>query len=391
MNTKRWMLLAAMFVLMVGCAQEPAEVESTATPIPDETLAPSPTLVRTGVTVLADGVVQPAQPALPLAFETGGRLLAVHVRAGDLVQAGDLIATLDNTHAQRQVAEAQLGLRLAELELENLTREASSADVAAAEASVASAQANLNALFAGPTEYDLQSAKLNVDAAKDQLYAAQAQRDAIAGNPHAGGAEVDAAEAGVLSAEVNVQQAILAQERLTEGASQAEVSQARSQLAAAQAALDALLAGASPKDLAAAEINVEQARLALASALRELVNAELMAPISGTVTAVQAAPGTLVGGGAPIVALLDMTQLEFHTTNLSERDLAQIFPGQAAVVTLKAYPNDPIEATVGRIGLQAGAAVGDAATFPVILVLSETDLDIRPGMTGRAEIRYSRE
>ena len=105
------------------------------------------------------------------------------------------------------------------------------------------------------------------------------------------------------------------------------------------------------------------------------------------VTSVEAAPGALVGGGSPIVTLLETTHLEFHTTNLSECDLAQIFPGQTAVVTLKAYPDDPIEAAVGRIGLQAGAAVGDAVTFPVVRILIETDLDIRPGMTGRAEIR----
>jgi hypothetical protein len=41
---------------------------------------------------------------------------------------------------------------------------------------------------------------------------------------------------------------------------------------------------------------------------------------------------------------------------------------------------------VVRIGWQAGQPVGDAATFPVMLVFNETDLEIRPGMTGRVEI-----
>jgi hypothetical protein len=82
--------------------------------------------------------------------------------------------------------------------------------------------------------------------------------------------------------------------------------------------------------------------------------------------------------------------LEFNTTNLSERDVAQIFPDQIAVVTLKAYPDEPIEAVVVRIGWQAAGAVGDAATFPVMLALSETALNIRHGMTGRVEI-HSKE
>ena len=37
-------------------------------------------------------------------------------------------------------------------------------------------------------------------------------------------------------------------------------------------------------------------------------------------------------------------------------------------------------------GRQDGSPVGDAVTFPIMLCLSETDLDIRSGMTGRVEI-----
>ncbi len=193
-------------------------------------------------------------------------------------------------------------------------------------------------------------------------------------------ADLDALQKGPELADVAAAQAAMT-------AAEAAVTASVAQVVQAQAALDALLAGPSASDLVAAQINVEQARLALVSAQRGLDNVELLAPAPGTVTAVGAAVGTPVGGGTPIVILLDSTQLDFHTTNLSERDLAQVFPGQKAVVTLKAFPNDPIQATVVRIGLEAGAAVGDAATFPVILELGETELELRPGMTGRAEIR----
>jgi hypothetical protein len=59
-----------------------------------------------------------------------------------------------------------------------------------------------------------------------------------------------------------------------------------------------------------------------------------------------------------------------------ERDLAQIARKmtQAAEVTPKTYPNDPLEAEVVRIGVQAGAPAGDGATFPVVLALNETGL-----------------
>jgi hypothetical protein len=95
----------------------------------------------------------------------------------------------------------------------------------------------------------------------------------------------------------------------------------------------------------------------------------------------------LVGGGSPIVTLIDTTNIEFHTTNLSERDLAQIEPGQSVEITFKAYPDQPVQGVVSRIAPQAGPEpLGDAATFPVIISLNETDLELLIGMTGRIEI-----
>jgi hypothetical protein len=44
-----------------------------------------------------------------------------------------------------------------------------------------------------------------------------------------------------------------------------------------------------------------------------------------------------------------------------------------------------------RIGWQVGELVGDAVTFPVMLSLGQTDLDIRPGMTGRVKILFEDE
>ena len=87
------------------------QIEPTATSLSDEALDPQ---VRTGLTILADGVVQAVQPVLPLSFETGGKLLAVHVRAGETVQAGAHIATLDATALQEAVAHAELQVDQAE-------------------------------------------------------------------------------------------------------------------------------------------------------------------------------------------------------------------------------------------------------------------------------------
>ena len=149
---------------------------------------------------------------------------------------------------------------------------------------------------------------------------------------------------------------------------EADLAVAQAQLAQAQANL-ATLQGSQP--FAAAQLRVDQAALSLGQsemsltqAQLDLEKAQLVAPWAGTVLSVEAAPGSLVGTGTPIITLLDMTRLEMHTTNLSERDFGQIFTGQSAVVALKAYPNQPIEATVLRIGLEGRCASGRCGNFP---------------------------
>jgi HlyD family secretion protein len=190
------------------------------------------------------------------------------------------------------------------------------------------------------------------------------------------------AKARLTTAQAQLADAQREWERVKEGPSAGKIARVETELTAAQVELELLKDGPDPEkiSLALSELSLAQERTAYA-------DSQLFAPRKGTVLSVEAAPGALVGSDSAIVSLLDTTHREFHTTNLSERDLAQISQGQTAVVTLKAYSDDPIEAAVLRIGWQVGGVVGDAANFPVMLSLSETDLDIRPGMTGRAEIR----
>jgi multidrug efflux pump subunit AcrA (membrane-fusion protein) len=447
MKTIRWIIFGIFLVLLVGCGDKPAQVEPSSTAISDEVTAPTPTPVRTGVTILADGVVQAVQPLLPLAFETGGKLLSVHVGAGDVVQEGDLIATLDPAslaeaelnmiRAQRALddiyANADLDAALAlkavddaqkrldetldpELRLANATEA-----VARAETALYEAQLAFYGLVSDATSVDLEALQAEVAATRDAYLQAQVnfapyanewaeeeeekeekEKEGIviededkepsraenlhdllivaqyrylqALNKYNAGSDVITAEAGL--AEAN--QALIDVQRVP---SQAEITLAEAQLAAARREWELLKDGPDLGKITLAESELSLAKDAVAS-----INDQLTAPWTGTVMSVEAAPGSLVGGGTPIVTLRDMTQLEFHTTNLSERDFTQITPGQTAIVTLKAYPNDPIKAMVVRIGQQAEGVVGDAATFPVMLILNETDLDIRPGMTGRVEI-----
>jgi multidrug resistance efflux pump len=118
-----------------------------------------------------------------------------------------------------------------------------------------------------------------------------------------------------------------------------------------------------------------------------LENVQLVAPVEGTVLAVNVAPGALINAGVPVVVVQNTAVLQFQTSNLSERDLAQVTPGQTVELTLKTFPNDPLTGMVARIVPEASGTVGDAATFTAVIDLDPTDVPLLPGMTGRVEIR----
>jgi HlyD family secretion protein len=336
------------------------------------------------ITAFGSGVLTPASE-IAVGFRTGGLLTEVLVQVGDKVEAGQVIARIDDTDAQSQVTRAQLSLQLAELALEDLAREADPADIAAATAAVGSAQYNLDRLLAGPTAYELQTAKLNVEAARNQLYGTQAQRDAVKGNPQSTQASINSAEAQVLSAEINVQRAILDQERLTELASEADIALARSQLAQAQATLNALLAGASASDLATAEINVAQARLNLKAAQRDLNDTTLVAAAPGTVVAVGAAPGQPVGTQA-IFTLADLSepQVQFW---VEQSDFTSVVPGNAVMIVFEAMPDLSFLGEIVSVNPTLVNAFGTPAVQSYASVeLGDLPVTLLSGMNATVEI-----
>jgi multidrug resistance efflux pump len=168
---------------------------------------------------------------------------------------------------------------------------------------------------------------------------------------------------------------------------------AEASVAGAQQALDQAQTGPTESDIGAAGLQVSQAELTLEQAgfnlelaQQDLDKALLYAPWRGEILTVDSALGAIVGAGMPIVTLMDTAELQFHTSNLSERDLAYIGPGQAAEVVLKSYPSEAIGGVVAYVVPQASGGIGDAATFTVVIDLDQTQLALKPGMTGRVDI-----
>ncbi len=419
MNNKHTLLFIVLVLLLAGCTQRLGRgiVEATAVADPNApTATPRPTSEPAAPsTVVADGQLVAVQPALALSFEANGRILTLNVRPGDKVAAGDIIATLDDSALQEAIASAELQVAQAENslaqsqlsldDLENWTPD---------ETAVALAQANVTA---AQTAYDnartndaasgnsLTSARINLEQAQRQLTDAQKAYDTaydpgrewefgLPGYKEQLEAERNGATRSLTYAQENLEVAQAQYNLALAGLNNDTAVSASASLINAQQTLTQTLTGPKPTEISAAQLRVEQAEISLAQAQFSrtqaqdaLSKAQLIAPWPGTVLSIEVAPGAMVAAGTPILTLLDTDQLQFHTTNLSERDLEAIHPGQVVEITLKAFPTTPISGVVAGIAPQASGVVGDAAVFTVKINLDDTDLDLRPGMTGRVEIR----
>lgn len=110
----KWaLMLVVLVVVLTGCGERgPSDNAEPAVQDSAPQQPPPATVLATGKTVVADGRLASAYPSLGLTFGGGvsGRVLAITVRPGDVVQAGDLLALLDETELQRAVDDAQMAL-----------------------------------------------------------------------------------------------------------------------------------------------------------------------------------------------------------------------------------------------------------------------------------------
>ena len=115
------LLLAVLVALpFFGCAEKEQEEKEGPRAVPVE-MAQVETR-RLQDTVQGVGTFE-ALESVGVAAETGGRLVGIHFTEGDVVQAGDLLFTLDDAEQRQQIAARRAALAEARSELENARRD----------------------------------------------------------------------------------------------------------------------------------------------------------------------------------------------------------------------------------------------------------------------------
>jgi len=325
-----------------------------------------------------------AKRAASVTLPGSGQVVEVLVKEGDVVQAGQPVAKLDARDLELALKQAQAALQVAEAQLARTKVGPTEADIAAAEANIASAKANLADLQKGPRKSAQELAKLAIDQAKNTLYGAQGNRDAIKGSPMSSGGAKTQAEAQVLNAEIGVTIAQIQYDQLFEAKDPSVIVNARAQITQAEASLAKLLAQPSPEDIAVAEAQVAQAKVNVELAAKRVNDATLLAPFTGRLVVWNLHVGDYVTPSAPVGTLLDDSVYRLEV-KIDETEIGQVVEGQTARITLDAFPGKELAGKVSSIDA-LGENTSGIVNYTVTIELEPTDLPIKPLMTAAVDI-----
>lgn len=164
---------------------------------------------------------------------------------------------------------------------------------------------------------------------------------------------------------------------------------------AAQQNLDTALAD---RDTAQASVAAAKADIAVAKADVDLKQIDLdksriLSPVDGIVLSRTAEPGQTVASSlqAPVLFTLaeDLKRMQVEAA-IDEADIGAVKAGQDATFTVDAYPGRAFPARIETLQFSPTATDG-VVTYKGILVVDNSELLLRPGMTATAEIVTSRE
>jgi RND family efflux transporter MFP subunit len=356
--------LALVVVLLtsIGCdAVVPSSKEEpTPTPIPPPPVPAKPTyVVKVGLVedlLSFTGRVSPSVEE-ELFFRVGGRVDKVYVQRNDMIEKGTLLAELDNSDLLRQLAQAEIELETAELNLQEAN--------AAKEFSIARAQLNLDikVLQLQKLEQqqqlsnpDLAIAAANLQKADASRKAAQAAYDARARQP---GVEASPQALNLEQATINYDIALATYNKAMQDSElsgrerQLDLEIMRKQIALAELDLKQL-----QEDVDVSLVNaVERAKLTVERLQAQIDATRIISPIDGKVTSVSAYEGRTIDAFQPIFVVADETELEI-TADPTSSDLQKMKEGMPVTVIFSSYPGQEFSGEIAQLPYPYGTGGG---------------------------------
>jgi len=333
-------------------------------------------------TVLATGKVT-GKHVIRLSFTGSGVISELMVDEGEAVEQGQILAVLDNENEKNRIVQRQNDLEIAATQLKKTqTTDYKQALEELKQAQNREKDARLEyeqsreRIEVRPEE-ELKQARLALDSAQKQ-YQRQLQlyQEGIISSSELEEVEkkLQLAESNLALAESDYQGRHLELEQ-----AQSSLEVAQSNVAVAQGLVDDLRGDS--LDLAELEKLQAQARLEEAELAYE--QTYLKSPLDGSITRVAASPGEFLQSGQEVLTLIPEAEVTYVEVQVEEDLTGRIVPGQEAVVTTTAYPDQHFSASVSHVSPGIDAARG---TFNVRLELDQLIPELVPDLAVFAEI-----
>ena len=338
------------------------------------------------LTVDSSGSASPLN-SVSVGFDTAGTVAKVNVKAGDTVKAGDILAQLDTSDLELQLAQQEQSF-LSQQAAYSLTVQPDPNAVKSAQLALDNAAA---AYRLAQQKYDVNRTDQvalscdNVDSAKQAYDDAVNAYNALLANWRAvvnGSYQISPQKANLDRAKASYDQALTNCNLAKSGVNTSGVTSAWSQLQQAKQNLDELITP-SARTLATAQAQLTQAQLSLDQARRQLDKAQIVAPFDGVVTTVNVVAGG-PGSAATTIGLADLRQ--YHVNVLvDETEISQIKPGQKAELTFDALPDQTFSGQVVRVD-PAGTISQGVVNYGVQVDLEPVKAVLRIDLTANVRI-----
>jgi HlyD family secretion protein len=300
------------------------------------------------ITVSANGTIQP-EMLINVSPKTAGRLKQLLVKQGDRVEAGQLLATMDNSNLAGQLIQAQ--------------------------GQVASAEANLQKLLAGNRTQDIAQAGANLNSDRANL-----QKEEFTFNQNQ-----------KLFKDGAISERELENSRSAYNAAKAKVAQTEQALSLQQA-------GSRPEDIAQARAQVISAQGSLQVIQAQIEDTAIRAPFSGIVTRKYADPGAFVTpttsgssvSSATASSILSLASTNRAIANVAEVNIALVKLGQEVKIQADAYPGESFKGKVIEISPQSTVQQNVTSFEVKVAILSDSKLQLRAGMNVNVDFKVGK-
>jgi HlyD family secretion protein len=343
-------------------------------------------------TVESSGSVN-AERTIYLTFGTSGQVSEVLVSVGDPVEAGQVLARLDTETLAYQIRLQELSLAQQQATYDQFIEEPTASEIAQAQSSIASAQSQvLQAqanLDAAPNSITLNCTDV-ADRESDLADAQRAWADYVNDGYRMDATFVPDPDSEAGAALASAQTALTRAQAQCDNTTtiselETQLASAQASLAQAQASYDALIEGPTAAEIASQQARLEQSMMELENARDALEDAEITAPFSGTIGAVNITVGEMVNSSLAAITLVDNSVLHV-TVPVDELDIPAVLVGQDALVSPEALEDTVVTGRVTLISPVADTSDG-SVTYDVRIDFADiASLPLYVGMTTDVEI-----